>query len=385
MRRLPLLLALLWPLSAEAETQAQSESESQTQTEPASESKPRAVRHRSRALAVPAAVVPGLVVHGTGHLVLGEPETGTNLLIMEGIGLGLFLAGGTTIVLTGASRYFVAPAAAATMAGFGLFSTSYLADIYGTTSRDGGAVAARLRSPARWETELGYRRIYDPQFAYRDFLVQRVSRQIGPLRLSPSGWFSARGDTARYRVEGQYRLTGPVGVASPRDMTFLDVTLAFVHQRHRPEHFSKSLVEASLDGRYDLARLGPTLRGAFMELGAGYALGRTDYDLTGLSVPHDLEHLLLGRIGFGVTLRGQSKPGSELLLFYDHRHDDYAAGLLVRGLGSGVVGHFGLALRWFFSEAFGVAADAQVGSAYLGGASLIFRPAAPQRRIEVPP
>jgi hypothetical protein len=305
---------------------------------------------------------------------------------MEGIGLGLFLAGGATIVLTGASRYFVAPAATATMAGFGLFSTSYLADVYGAISEDGGATLSRYRAPARWETELGYRRVSDSQFDYRDFLVQRVSRQIGPLRLSPSGWFDVRGVTARYRAEGQYRLAGVTEEPAPTDLSYVDVTLGFVHQRHRPEHFTKSLAELSLDGRYDLARLGRTLRGSFIELSAGYAMSRIDYDLRGLSVPHDLEHLLLGRIGFGVTLRGPSAPGSELLLYYDHRHDDYAAGLKIRGIGSGAVGHFGLSGRWFFSDSIGIAGDVQAGSAYLGGASLLFRPAGPARHAtEVTP
>ena len=105
-----------------------------------------------------------------------------------------------------------------------------------------------------------------------------------------------------------------------------------------PEQVAKSSAELSVDTRYDLARVGPSLRGAFVELGLGYALGRIDYDLSGLSIPNDLEHLLLGRIGFGVTLRGLSAPGSELLVYYDHRHDDYAAGLKLTGLGSGVVG-----------------------------------------------
>jgi hypothetical protein len=204
-------------------------------------------------------------------------------------------------------------------------------------------------------------------------MVQRVSRQIGPLRLSPSGMFSLGGDTARYRVEGQYRLVGNVEAPHPGDVSFLDLTLGFVHQRHSPEHFSKSLAELSLDARYDFARLGPTLRGAFLELGAGYALARTDYNLSGLSVPHDLEHVLLGRIGFGITLRGKSAPGSEALVYYDHRHDDYAAGLKLKGIGSGVIGHFGVAARWFFNDTLGVALDAQAGAAYLGGASLIFR------------
>jgi hypothetical protein len=342
-------------------------------------SEPEPLHERSRALPAAAAVVPGLVVHGSGHWALGEPATARELLLLEGIGLGMFLAGGLTIVFTGASRYFVAPAASVTMAGFGLFSTSYLADIYGSVSKDGDATLSRYRPPARWETELGYRRVSDAQFAYRDFMVERVSRQIGPLRLSPSGMFDVRGDTARYRFETQYRLAGVVDEPAPNDLSYVDLTLGFVHQRHRPEHFTKSSAELSVDGRYDLARLGRTLRGSFVELSAGYALGRLDYDLRGLSVPYDLEHLLLGRIAFGVTLRGLSAPGSEALLYYDHRHDDYAAGLKIRGLGSGVVGHFGLSARWFFSESIGVAGDVQAGSAYIGGASLLFRPSTPSR------
>jgi hypothetical protein len=340
---------------------------------------PEPLHERSRALPAAAAAVPGVVVHGSGHWALGEPATARQLLLMEGIGLGMFLAGGLTIVFTGASRYFVAPAASVTMAGFGLFSTSYLADIYGSVSKDGAAALSRYRSPARWETELGYRRVYDPQFAYRDFLVERVSRRIGPLRLSPSGMFDVRGDTARYRLETQYRLAGAIDEPVPSDLSYVDLTLGFVHQRHRPEHFTKSSAEFSVDGRYDLARLGRTLRGSFVELSAGYALSRLDYDLQGLSVPHDLEHLLLGRIAFGVTLRGLSAPGSEALLYYDHRHDDYAAGLKIRGLGSGVAGHFGLSTRWFFTESIGIAGDVQAGSAYIGGASLLLRPSTPAR------
>lgn len=341
-----------------------------TGTEPASA---ETSRQRPRVLPFAAAVVPGLLVRGSGHFALAQPRTARNLLLMEGIGLGLFLGGGLTVVFTGASRYFVAPAASATMLGFGLFSTSYLADIYGTVSNDGGAALSRYRPPARWETELGYRRIEDPEFAYRDLLVERVSRQIGPLRLTPSGIFSTRGDTARYRVEAQYRLAGAVDDPHPSDVSFLDLTLGFVHQRHRPEHFSRSSAELSLTGRYDFARLGPTLRGAFFELGAGYALARTDYDLSGLKVPSDLEHALLGRVGFGVTLRGASAPGSEAIIYYDHRHDDYVAGLKLTGIGSGVLGHFGVEARWFFNESVGVALDAQAGSAYLAGASLLFR------------
>ena len=58
---------------------------------------------------------------------------------------------------------------------------------------------------------------------------------------------------------------------------------------------------------------------------------------------------------------------------YDHRHDDFAAGLQLPGLGSGPAGHFGLASEIFVSPRWGLAADIQAGSAYVAGLSLLYR------------
>jgi hypothetical protein len=58
-------------------------------------------------------------------------------------------------------------------------------------------------------------------------------------------------------------------------------------------------------------------------------------------------------------------------LYYDHRHDDFAAGQ--PGLGSGALGHFGLDGRWFMDERWGLLLDAQAGSALVIGASLLMR------------
>ena len=65
--------------------------------------------------------------------------------------------------------------------------------------------------------------------------------------------------------------------------------------------------------------------------------------------------------------------GGEARVYYDHRHDGYAAGLILTGLGSGVAGHFGLDLRGYFSETFGLRLDAQVGSSQIVGLSLLIR------------
>jgi len=75
----------------------------------------------------------------------------------------------------------------------------------------------------------------------------------------------------------------------------------------------------------------------------------------------------------GVALRGRAAPGSEARVYYDHRHDDFAAGLLLPGRVSGVFGHVGGDLRWYFGRHVGMLLDAKFGSALIGGLSLLLR------------
>jgi hypothetical protein len=65
------------------------------------------------------------------------------------------------------------------------------------------------------------------------------------------------------------------------------------------------------------------------------------------------------------------------MVFYDHRHDGYAGGLLMPGLGSGVAGQLGVRGRWFFDERYGIAAEGMFGSAIVAGASLVVRDLSP--------
>lgn len=326
----------------------------------------------SRALASAGAVVPGAVVHGTGHWISGEAATARRLLLAEAAGLGLVFGSGSVIVLTGASRQLVGPMAAGVILGVGLFSTSMLADLYGSVSTDGGA--ARPLTIAPWiEAELGYRYVHDPQFSYTSLLVQRLASRVGRFRLEPSLWGSLDADNARYRAEIGYRPLGPIPHVTAPSSDHLELEIAFTQHRYAPEQFAISSAELAVGGRYDLGALGTTLRGAFVEGEVGAALQSYDYDLDGSSLPNDVESLLLARFAFGVVLRGQSAPGSEIVAYYDHRHDGYAAGLKLTGLGSGVAGHFGLAGRWFFDDRFGIALEAEVGSAYVAGGSILFR------------
>jgi hypothetical protein len=145
------------------------------------------------------------------------------------------------------------------------------------------------------------------------------------------------------------------------------------HQRYAPFGFTLWGAEASVDGRYDLGPVGRTLAGAFVEGSVGYGHQWIHYEVPGRKIPGDSEMLLLTRFGFGALFRGAASRGSEVSVYYDHRHDTYAGGLLANGLGSGVAGHFGSRGRWYFDRTFGVLVEAQAGAAVIGGVSVLVR------------
>ena len=76
----------------------------------------------------------------------------------------------------------------------------------------------------------------------------------------------------------------------------------------------------------------------------------------------------------GAYLGNPSRRGGEARVYYDHRHDDFAAGLKLESLGSGPLGHFGTDLRYYLTSHFGAHLDFQVGSAYVTSLSVLYRP-----------
>jgi hypothetical protein len=292
------------------------------------------------------------------------------LLLLEGIGLGAFFTGGTTLVLSGASRYLVAPSAALVISGFGLFASSFFADIYGTSvPLDDRGEPARVAPVI--ETELGYAYVYDPQFTYRNFVVEGVDVRWRSLRIAPRAWFAVDDANQRLRLLGSFRAYGPRPHEPAEDGSFLDFEAAVTHHRYGSDGFSTLTGELFARGRLDLARLDPDLSGMFSEAGTGLAVSAVDYDVPGLAA--EVETLLLGHFAFGVYIGDVGRRGAELSAYYDHRHDDFAAGLKLTGLGSGVSGHAGLLGRWYFHQNFGFLADAQIGSAAVLGLSFLYR------------
>lgn len=334
---------------------------------PVAPPEPSAPSAGRRALAVAGSVFPGAIVHGTGHYILGRPRTGTLLLVTQGIGVLALVGGFTALALTGANRDLVGPTIGVAIGGGALFSVSWLADVYGAAVPE-TARGASPRSAPFLLAEVGYRYIHDVAFRYRSFAALGVDARYDSFRLSPSAWRALDDDNGRYRLLGGYRLLGPTPSRTSASGSFVDVELAATYHAYDSDGFDVTTGEGFASSRLDLADVDPALRGSFAELGFGWALQSIDYGSA-----RDENPVLLGRFAFGAYVGDPTASGGEIRGYYDHRHDDFVAGLKVSGLGSGALGHFGLDTRWFVDDRWGVSLELQAGSAVLFGASLVMR------------
>lgn len=330
-----------------------------------------AVTPGDRALAIGAAIVPGALIHGSGHWVLGQKRTGYRLLAVEGVGIGTALAGVVPIGLTGASRYLVGVGAALSVTGMGLFSMSALADLYGVSVPLEHRGEVQLSAPS-FEAQFGYRHVYDPVFSYRNFVVHGMDVRHGGWRLSPSAWNALDDRNARWRVAGAWRFFGPrPGGEVTKSASHLELEAGWTRHAFLTEGFHTRTLELTLAGRWDLRELDPMLAGAFWDLSAGLGFHTIDFGLRG--VGNETSELLLMRFGFGAFIGQGNRRGGEVTAYYDHRHDDYAAGMKITGLGSGVAGHIGFSGKVYLTRSWGLLADVQGGSAWLGGVSIVYR------------
>jgi len=328
------------------------------------------------AAGVGASVLPGALIHGSGHYVAGERGTAKRLLWVELTGLGLVVLAALPAPILGAHPYVVPVSALFAMTGVALFGGSWLFDVYGAAvPMDARGLPSTRPEPL--VSFLGYRYVYDPLFEYRHFVTQGFELWHGAFRLSPRLDLSPDDNNARYRAVLSTRLLGATP-ESPRrglaDGSFLDLNAGYTHHRFPRDGFDVTTGELSASARLDVRHLDPKLLGMFFDWGVGVGLSRYGYEATGAA--SDANSLLLMNFGLGAYLGNPDQRGGEARLYYDHRHDDYAAGLKLRRLGSGVLGHFGADLRYYFTPEFGVHMDFQVGSAYVTEGSLLYRPRA---------
>jgi hypothetical protein len=322
-----------------------------------------------------AAVFPGFILHGSGVWLQHRNQTAQRLLLLEGASVLATLTSGVVLFTTGAARDVVGPTALLAVAGVGTFSVSFLANLYAAWAPAEGLGEALQRLPLL-ESSAGYLYVYDPQFEYRHFLTAQLSGRVDAWHLSAGTAVAPGQGNGRLELAAGYRLLGPrgAGAEAVRGGSYLEPRLGFSHHEFERDGFSARVIELALEARLDVDEYLPDVRGAFFQAEAGWAKQVFHHDLPGPD-PATWTSLLLAHVGFGMYLgnRNDDRKGGEVQVYYDHRHDGFAGGLKVNGLGSGVAGHFGVLANYQLSPAWGVRVRTEAGSAYTLALDLVVR------------
>jgi hypothetical protein len=334
-----------------------------------------------------AAVFPGFFLHGSGVWLQHRNVTAQRFLVLEGSAIAATVTSFFLLWKTGAARDLVGPSALLGVAGAGTFAVSFLANVYATWApRDGfGTAASQLPLV---DASVGYLYVYDPQFDYRHFATLALSAFLGRWHVLGDTALAAGGDTQRFAVGAGYRVLGQRGpeeiLSRPpqawdppvngTDGSYLEPRVGVIEQRFPDDGFSSLVIEGKLEGRLDSKRILPDVGGAFFTANAGYGRQIYHHDLPGPN-PSTITGLLLAGMGFGLYLGhpGTEVGGGEVEVYYDHRHDGFAGGLEMNGIGSGVLGHFGLRGDYQLDQRWGVRARAEAGSAFVLGLDLVVR------------
>jgi hypothetical protein len=320
-----------------------------------------------------ASVVPGVLLHGSGTWLQGRTLTTERLLVMEATGVGLTLLGGITLFTSGAARDIAGPATLTTVTGVNLIALSLLASVYASAAPREGLGRGRRELPLL-ESTLGYLYVYDPEFAFHHFATLGLDARLGPWHLAADTATAPAKGNARWKLLGGYRFFGPMGPYRPAatDGSYLELELAFGDHRFTDDGFVSRVAELELEARIDTQRYLPDVGGAFFQLGTGLGKQWLLFDLPGADETTDTT-LLLAHFGFGMYLGDPSVRGGEVELYYDHRHDGFAAGLKTGGLVSGVAGHFGLRGSYTLTPEWALSALTEVGSAWTLGMNVTWR------------
>ena len=325
-----------------------------------------------RSVALTTAVLPGILVHGLGHMVAGRWETGLGLFLTELYGVSLITMGAMGSATTGASRDLIWFFASSILVGLHLLASTYVADIYGLAvplkhQRTGMAHTPRL------QLEGGYGYIMDPSFSYRHLGLVKADWYWKGLRVSPNMMIALNDDNQRLELNVAWRFLGPRPHKqdSVKDSSMLEIEWISSFHRFGTEGFASIATGLALRSRLEMHHLDTALKGSFVYLRLGYAFQWSDLQLENLDA--DLNSLLLVSFGFGFRIPGLY-PGSEFKFTYQHRNDDFTAGMKLESIVNGTaIGHPGIDALLFFQSSWGIRLTFQLASGYLARAYFVYR------------
>lgn len=278
-------------------------------------------------LATGAALVPGLLVHGSGHFVLGERQSAYRLLAMQGAGLAGLIGGIGLLGAVGGSEKLAGLYVPMAVSGLGLFGISFLADLAGAAH--GRRPWAEPLVPSGVTVRTGYAGLFGAKHTFRHLGELGIAWRTERLVLEGGATLQPQGDFSWYRGLVGWRLWA----RSDDRVTRLSLFGELARQGFDSEGFAITTVRAFGELRWNLGELLTTMQNAWLlgRLGWGFDV----FDFAGTSAEDDGLPFIVADIGFGLM----ATERVEVELAYRHRKGELPGGM---ALSDGLAGFAGM-------------------------------------------
>lgn len=307
-----------------------------------------------RALAIAAAIGPGLFVHGAGSYVAKRPRTAHRLLKAQVLGVGMIVAGGLPILATYGSPKVTVPGVALAVTGVGAVAAGWVGDIWAAAGGDVHGGVPRAELPLVFDVGASWLR--DDYHGNRGYLELGARWQREQLVVAPHGRLGVSGRGGEGGLDVAWRFLGDAASGQLLERGHrLEARLGGFGRFDRDDEIDELWQEAELFGRLDLRGFDEALGGMFFEAGVGLGLAQTRY----APGTWDLGALLLVRHAIGLYL---GRGAGELAITYDQRRDDLVGGIFA-GRAAGFLGHVGAKLELRLGRALALRLEAQLGTA----------------------
>ncbi|MGI5861726.1 MAG: hypothetical protein ACOX6T_06665 [Myxococcales bacterium] len=305
-------------------------------------------------LAAGAAVLPGLLLHGSGHFVLGEREAARNLLATQGVGVASFVAGFALLASTGAANQLAPLYVIPTIGGLGAISVSWLGDLAGSIHGSEGFPTSGWRPAAGLYLSGGYDGLFASKLDFQHGMSLRLDWRGERLRFSPWGSWHPQGSS--HAAAGAL-LGLQLARPNPETVTALDLILGVAHQRFPGDGFHVTTGELYLEGRVDLGFIARSLRNAWGLARLGWGIDAYGYDGADALLDDGLPLLVLD-IGMGLQLF--ERAGFEIV--YRQRKNELPGGLMISSGLAGFIGMVQLEGRITLAEGWALLPSVRLGT-----------------------
>ncbi|MGB1296587.1 MAG: hypothetical protein ACPG6V_14000 [Flavobacteriales bacterium] len=264
----------------------------------------------ARLKGVGGSIVPGVLLHGMGHKIMGDKETGRKLLKIEGISLATGVGSLVALGLLGNADETAGVLIPVSMFSFGTFAATWLFDIMGTSGLSNHLTPGNHPYQQSF-VNFSYIQQDNNQSPYYNFYGGTMQYANNKLFAQLYTEVEESSDYQEYAFKGGYNIR-------KKDYTNLYV-IPELKYRHSSEGFSISQFDVQLEMDINLAKLSNTLKNVYFINTLGY--GNSQFHFGGNGFDYSNNLMIISQ-GIRVTV----KDLVDISTRYIRREDGFIAG-----------------------------------------------------------